>query len=307
MALGCLAFRGTVLHTPAPQPGAVEVLRDHLIIVNNHGVIVHLCASSSDDGAVLLAHELKAADVQVLSEHQFLLPGFVDTHFHAPQYQYCGVGTDLPLLGDSGWLNSYAFPTEASFADVEHAKRIYERCVRQLLRLGTTTANYFTTIHVEACKALADILKQEGQRAVLGKVCMDQHSPDYYVEQDTAASIQGARDVAQYIKDLQCSRLSAAVVPRFIPTCSQELLSGLGQLAAEMDLHIHSHISESRDQVEFSKQLHPDQPHDAAIYGAAGLLTSRSVFAHGTQLTNEAMRLMAQKGSAIAHCPLSSK
>lgn len=170
MTRGGLAFRGTLLHTPAPQPGAVEVLRDHLIIIDGDGVIVYICASSPEDDSALAACNLKAADVINLAEHQFLLPGFVDTHLHAPQYSYCGVGTDLPLLGDSGWLNTYAFPTEASFADVEHAKQIYSRCARQLLRLGTTTANYFTTIHVPACKAFADVLIQEGQRAVLGKV-----------------------------------------------------------------------------------------------------------------------------------------
>lgn len=170
MASGNVAFRGTLLHTPAQRPGSVDVLTDHLIVVDNNGTIVYLAESTPADNAVLESHGLTAADVTVLTEHQFLLPGFIDTHFHAPQYQYSGVGTDLPLIGDSGWLKSYAFPTEASFADGQHARKLYSRCVQQLLRLGTTTANYFTTIHVEGCKILADIVQQAGQRAVLGKV-----------------------------------------------------------------------------------------------------------------------------------------
>lgn len=89
--------------------------------------------------------------------------------------QYCGVGTDLPLIGEHGWLSSYAFPTEASFRDPQHAQHVYSKCVARLLRLGTTTANYFTTIHVEGCKVLADVVQQAGQRAVLGKVGFCDH------------------------------------------------------------------------------------------------------------------------------------
>jgi guanine deaminase len=59
------------------------------------------------------------------------------------------VGTDLPLFE---WLNKYTFPSEASFSDVSKARQLYRKVVHRLLRLGTTTANYFTTLHVEACK-----------------------------------------------------------------------------------------------------------------------------------------------------------
>lgn len=190
-----LAFRGTLVHTPAARPGLVDVLQDHLVVINAAGSIVYLAPSSSEDDSVLQPHSLTEEDVTCLSQHQFLLPGFIDTHFYAPQYQYCGVGTDLPLIGEKGWLNSYAFPTEASFSDAQHAHKVYTRCVHQLLRLGTTTANYFTTIHAEACKILADVVHQAGQRAILGKVMLQiaaaefQQNPtglSYYVDNTTS-------------------------------------------------------------------------------------------------------------------------
>jgi guanine deaminase len=58
--------------------------------------------------------------------------------------------------------------------------------------------------------------------------------------------------------------------------------------------------------VNFTQQLHPDCSGDAQVYDQAGLLTSRSIFAHGTQLTEQEMQLMAQKEAAVAHCPLSN-
>lgn len=69
-----------------------------------------------------------------------------------------------------------------------------------MLRLGTTTSNYFTTLHVEACKVLVDVVEALGQRAVIGKVCMDQHGPDFYLDTSPEASVQGARDVVSYIQ-----------------------------------------------------------------------------------------------------------
>ncbi|KAF6259802.1 hypothetical protein COO60DRAFT_974875 [Scenedesmus sp. NREL 46B-D3] len=280
----CLAFRGTLLHTPG-KFGSVQVLTDHVLVVSKQGVIVHLAPAGDDDAAVLQAHGVQSAAVRVLGPQQFLLPGFIDAHAHAPQYQYCGVGTDLPLIGDPGWLSTHAFPTEAGFADLAHARRVYEKVAGRLLRLGTTTANYFTTIHAGACQVLADVVLQAGQRAVLGKVCMDQHSPEFYTDADAAASLQGTREVVQHI---------------------QQLLAGLGQLAAEQGLRIHSHISESLDQVQFTQQLHPSSNSDAHVYDQAGLLAAGSVFAHGTQLTQQDMQLMAEKGAAVAHCPLSN-
>lgn len=191
-----LAFLGTVCHTP--NIGAVEVLKEHLMIVNAAGTITHLGpAGTSDAAAALQLVGLQESDIHTLSPTQFLLPGFIDTHFHAPQYSYTGVGTDLPLFD---WLQTYVFPCEASFSEMNHAERVYRRVVQRLLRLGTTTANYFTTLHIEACQVLVDVVCELGQRAVIGKVAMDQHGPEIYLDQGADDSLQGARQVVDYVQ-----------------------------------------------------------------------------------------------------------
>lgn len=191
-----LAFQGTICHTPTI--GSVEVLQDHLLVVNSTGSITHLGpANTSDAAAALQQVALQPNDIHTLNPTQFLLPGFIDTHCHAPQYAFTGTGTDLALFE---WLNTYTFPCEAKFGDRQHAEFVYSRLVQRLLRLGTTTSNYFTTTHVKGCEVLADTVVKLGQRAVLGKVCMDQHSPENYVDQGTQESLQGAREVVQYIQ-----------------------------------------------------------------------------------------------------------
>ena len=99
-----------------------------------------------------------------------------------------------------------------------------------------------------------------------------------------------------------------AITPRFVPTCSRELLSGLGEIAKRHGdkVLVQSHIAESDDMVAFVEALHPEQPRDAEIFDREGLLTSRSIFAHGTHLTTSELDLMHRRGASIAHCPLSN-
>lgn len=120
-----------------------------------------------------------------------LIPGFVDTHFHAPQYAFIGNGGDLKLLN---WLNTYTFPVESKFSDVAFAEKVYKQVVSKLLENGTTACSYFATIHTESTKLLARLCLEAGQRALVGKVCMDMNSPEYYREVKEE-SMEGAKEV----------------------------------------------------------------------------------------------------------------
>lgn len=78
-----------------------------------------------------------AGTILKLSDTQFVMPGFVDTHIHAPQFTYTGTATDRPLME---WLNVYAFPAEKRFQDTAWACKVYRQLVQRLLQNGTTTA-----------------------------------------------------------------------------------------------------------------------------------------------------------------------
>ena len=71
----------------------------------------------------------------VLHYSQFLMPGLVDTHIHAPQYCNTGTGYELKLLG---WLDKYTRPTEAKFTDLEFARNVYSKVVVKLCRASCT-------------------------------------------------------------------------------------------------------------------------------------------------------------------------
>lgn len=312
---------GTIGHSP--QYGEVEILEDAVVIVSKTGKVLLVATQDMEHEREILAWGQRFGagsctpvvqsdadrasgaghmDVIRLARGQVLVPGFIDTHIHAPQYSYTGTATDKPLME---WLNHYTFPAERRLADERIAARVYASLVERTLRGGTTTALYFATIHVPASKILADIALHKGQRAYIGKVCMDRYSPPDYSE-TTAESLAGTEAFIHYVRSLRTELVQPVITPRFIPTCTPELLQGLGQLARKYDCHVQSHISESHDEMQFVAQLHPGEGSDADIFDRHGLLTNKCVMAHGVHLNRDDAELLRARGTAVAHCPLSN-
>jgi len=161
------AFRGTIVDfPPSTVPCALRVRTDAIVVVRS-GRVADILESGADErteDARIQALAEEGALVHVLDPNQFLLPGLVDLHIHAPQSTYAGTATDRPLMGADGWLETYTFPAERRMADPSLARQVYDRVVERGLRHGTTTAVYFATIHLEATKALAETCRRRGQR-----------------------------------------------------------------------------------------------------------------------------------------------
>ena len=145
--------------------GSIEIYLDAIIAFEKStGLILQFEPHAIDSD-----HLIKLVDI-VLPSHQFFVPGFIDTHIHAPQYSYTGTATDKPLMQ---WLHQYTFPVEQSFEDLTVAEQGYSAVIRRALEEGITTAMYFATIHLPASKLFADLLEKYGQRGFVGMVQMD--------------------------------------------------------------------------------------------------------------------------------------
>ena len=230
------------------------MLTDALLGVADDGRIAFLLDLSSGCEDVISAaqkeHGFDGSLIQRLAPEEVLVPGMVDTHIHASQYSYTGTGYELPLLQ---WLETYTFPAESLLSDEEKAREVYEKVVKRTLKCGTTSAVYFATISTKSTELLADVVKELGQRALVGKVNMDRNSPDFYVE-TTEKSVDDTLEFVEYVEKLTAGDagkmlVQPVITPRFVPTCSSELMTKLGDLAKEKNLHIQSHISENPDEV----------------------------------------------------------
>ena len=234
-----------------------------------------------------------------LGRDALVVPGFVDTHLHAPQ---------LEMIGSYGghlleWLNRYTFPTEAKFRDPLHAAVIARAFFDELLRNGTLCALIFSTIHAEATEIFFAEAERRGFRGIIGKTMMDRNAPPALLE-NPRESYEQSRVLLQ--KWHKRGLLRYAITPRFAPTSTPELLEAAGQLKREFpDAYVHTHISENENEVLWVQQLF-DEAEYADVYDRYGLLDDRAILAHGVWLTAEELDLLARRGARIAHCPNSN-
>ncbi|KPN95148.1 guanine deaminase [Lysinibacillus sp. ZYM-1] len=297
-------FKGTAFTSKSATE--VQILKDYLFFINANGMIEKTVAPEHADYQQLLTTYQHHNHFQQLAEGQYFLPGFVDLHVHAPQWAQSGTALDIPLYD---WLNTYTFPIESKFSDLTFAQEVYEDLVSTLLANGTTTSLYFATVHKEASILLAEICAEKGQRGLVGKVVMDdpEQNPAFYRDATTQGALADTEEFILAVKKLAKTTKQGVypvVTPRFIPSCTDNALKGLGELAAKYDTHIQSHCSESDWEHGYVKERF--HKNDAEALHDFGLLGDKSVMAHCNFLSDDDARLFAETGTAIGHCPISN-
>ncbi|KAK4236033.1 hypothetical protein C8A03DRAFT_17277 [Achaetomium macrosporum] len=307
-------FLGSFVHSKALDE--LEYLHNAVVCVDTSGTIVAVERECDEARAkeILfprLGWDMDDVEVVTAQKGQFFFPGFIDTHLHAPQYPNVGIFGNSTLLD---WLNTYTFPIEASLSDPARARQVYTRVIRKTLSHGTTCAAYYATIDVPSTNLLADLCLAAGQRALVGRVCMDQFSPDYYRDSSPESALAATCESIAHIRraDPSMSLVRPIITPRFAPSCSVPLMRQLGQLAAETQLPIQTHISENGAEIATVKKLFPPSATSAqddsyaAVYDAMGLLTERTILAHAVHLTEAEAELVAARNAKVSHCPCSN-
>lgn len=233
-----------------------------------------------------------------------IMPGMTDLHLHAPQNTFRGLGMDMSLLE---WLDAHAFKAEAKFSDEDYATLAYEFFRENLRKSETTRACIFSTIHADSTDILMEMLHESGICAYVGKVNMDRNGAEYYQEADAATSLAATREwientISKY------DDVKPIITPRFVPTCSPELLEGLGQLATEYRLPVQSHLSETKAEVQWVKELESWSEYYGQVYEKYNLFggENKTVMAHCIYSTDAEIESMKKNGVFIAHCPASN-
>lgn len=143
---------------------------------------------------------------------------------------------------------------------------------------------------------------------------MNRNSPDYYVEPSTEASIRDVRELIAYIRALPQPtvsnhepRVQPIITPRFAISCTDDLLTGLGDLAAsEPNVRIQTHIAENPSEVSYTRGLFPSANNYAGVYDMFGLLRNNTILAHAVYLSEDEMNLIKARDAGISHCPTSN-
>jgi guanine deaminase len=226
-----------------------------------------------------------------------IMQSFADLHLHAPQYPMLGMGMDLPLLD---WLNAYAFPTEARFADIDYAREIYKTLARELVENGTTRVCMFSSLHTDATLILMEELEKAGVTGYVGKVNMDRNGMPGVLEETTEESKRETLRWLDACQDFQ--HIKPMLTPRFTPSCTDELMDFLGKLAAERHLPVQSHLSENQAEIDWVRQLHPDCQQYWETYAKYGMWNDRTVMAHCVWSDQRERQAMKDAGVTVVHC-----
>ena len=239
-----------------------------------------------------------------------LIPAMNDMHVHAPQYRNQGIAMDLELLP---WLQNYTFPEEMKYADTGYAERMYRRFVRDLWRFGTMRSCVFATIHTESTRLLMRLFQEAGMGALVGKVGMNRNCPEGLSEK-VEDMVQGYEElIAEFVGQQSTvggewkPLVQPIVTPRFIPSCTPEMLRACGELAVKYQLPVQSHLSENKDEIAWVRELEKGSNSYGDAYNRYNLFgQTPTVMAHCVWTEGEELELMKRNGVMVAHCPTSN-
>ena len=283
-------YRANILFTK--ERTHFEVIERGYVVVDDSGRVVEVTEHLSAE------HE----GVEVVDYgDRLLIPAMNDLHVHAPQYRNQGIAMDLELLP---WLQNYTFPEEMKYCDTKYAERMYRRFVHDMWRFGTMRACLFATIHKESTLLLMNIFKETGMGALVGKVAMNRNCPEGLTE-TVDDMVQGYEEL---IKECgEDSLVRPIITPRFVPSCTPEMLRACGELAAKYQLPVQSHLSENKDEIAWVKELEPESTCYGDAYDRYGLFgQTPTVMAHCVWSDGDELELIKRRGVVVAHCPTSN-
>lgn len=250
-----------------------------------------------------LEDEFKALPVKDYGDN-LIIPGLVDLHVHAPQFAFRGTGMDLELMD---WLNTYAFPEESHYSDESYAQKAYGIFADSMKKSVTTRAVVFASRHRKATEILMDKMEDSGLVSYIGKVNMDRNAPDGLREENWKVS---ADETISWLEDIagRYRNTMPILTPRFIPSCTDDLMDKLAEIRYRYNIPVQSHLSENFGEIQFVKELAPWSKFYGQAYDNFGLFGGdhRCVMAHCVHSSDKEIALMKENGVFVAHCPESN-
>ena len=260
------------------------VLADHAVAVDGGRIVAVLPTAQA------LEH-YDAREVVRLDRHA-LIPGFVNLHCHAAMTLMRGIADDVPLMT---WLKQHIWPAEAKHVSDEFVHDGSLLAMAEMLRGGVTCVNdmYFFP------EATARAALRARMRASLGVIAIE--FPSAYAP-DAASYLQKGLAIRDAYQGEPL--LTFCLAPHSPYTVGDEILRKIAVLAEELDLPIHCHVHETRDEIEQGIAQHGVRPFERLR--RLGVVGPRLIAVHSVHLDAAELDTMAREGVSVAHCPSSN-
>ncbi|MGE5244525.1 MAG: 5'-deoxyadenosine deaminase [Betaproteobacteria bacterium] len=228
----------------------------------------------------------------------YVLPGLVQTHVHLCQTLFRGYADDLPLME---WLRTRIWPMEAAHSP-DTLRASARLATTELLLSGTTAVLSMETVH--DTDAVFEAVAASGLRATIGKCMMDRRDERVPARlyESTRASIDESLALRARWNGAANGRLRAAFAPRFAVSCTPGLLEDVAALAAETGSLVHTHASESRDEVAIVREISGGLT-NLEYLASRRLVSPQLCTAHCVWVDEGDQRLLAEHDVKVLHCP----
>ncbi len=235
--------------------------------------------------------ELNAAADIVDGTGYLFMPGLVNTHGHAAMSLLRGVGGDLVL---QDWLQNHMWPMEAKFTgdDVYWGTAL---SAVEMIKSGTTT---FVDMY-DHMNRVAEVVETSGLRASLTRGVIGLCPED--VQRAKLAEAVGFAKTWHGAAD---GRISVMISPHAPYTCPPDYIVKFVEAAHELDLPMHTHMSETLAEVEQNVRDYGCRP--VEHLDRLGMFSRPTLVAHGVHLNDEEIALLAERGVAVSHNPVSN-
>src|SRR6185295_13718229 len=227
----------------------------------------------------------------------YVLPGFIQTHIHLCQTLFRGFADDLPLMD---WLRTRIWPMEAAHTP-ETLRAAARLATTELLSSGTTAVLTMETVH--DTDVVFEAVAASGMRGTIGKCMMDFDAQvPKRLQETTRASLDESLAIRARWDGAEAGRLRAAFAPRFAVSCSRELLETVAGLSGEHHALVHTHASESRDEIAIVRKMSgglSNLEYLASLRLASPLLCA----AHCVWADDRDQQILADHDVKVMHCP----
>jgi len=245
-----------------------------------------------ESGEILAVGDIEAGDETLDAAGCLVMPGLVNAHCHAAMTLLRGYADDKPL---DAWLREDVWPVEAELTDAD-IRAGTELALVELLKTGTTAFAdmYFSMDQV--AEAVADA----GLRARLGHGVVGVGKDEDAARADHEESLAFAREYDGYAD----GRIRTMYSPHSLTTVDEALLREYVPEARESGVPLHFHANETRDEVDPIVAERGERPLEYA--DDVGMLSGGDFIAHGVHSDERETELLAERGTAVVHCPASN-
>jgi 5-methylthioadenosine/S-adenosylhomocysteine deaminase len=278
----------------------VLIKNGHLVTMNKKRDVTFGDVLIEGDRIGAIGPHIEADGCEIIdAAGQVVIPGLIQTHIHLTQSLLRGQADDLELLD---WLKKRIWPLEGAHT-AESNYLSAKLGIAELIKGGTTSIIDMETVH--HTESAFEAILETGYRAISGKCMMDYGKgvPATLME-ETQSSIKESIRLLKKWHGAGEGRIEYAFAPRFVVSCTKELLTQVRNLSREYDVMVHSHASENRGEIELVQK---DRGMRNIHYlHHLDLTGEKLILAHCIWLDETEMKLLADTGTRIAHCPSSN-